>query len=116
MSRPSEYWSEEHAHSSGKPDANLATNALQLGGIDAENYATKKYVQDYHNNKEELLKEYIDSQDLAKLQEAKDYVDTMIRNQDFSTFAKLTDLQTLSQTLSERIEACKAECQQEMNK
>ncbi len=115
MSRPSEYWSEELAHSSGKPDANLATNALQLGGIDAEDYATKKYVQDYHNNKEELLKEYIDSQDLAKLQEAKDYVDTMIRNQDFSTFAKLTDLQTLSQTLSERIEACKAECQQEMN-
>ena len=115
MSRPSEYWSEEHAHSSGKPDANLATNALQLGGIDAEDYATKKYVQDFHNNKEELLKEYIDSQDLAKLQEAKDYVDTMIRNQDFSSFAKLTDLQYLSQTLSARIEACKTECQQEMN-
>lgn len=115
MSRPSEYWSEEHAHSSGKPDANLATNALQLGGIDAEDYATKRYVQDFHNNKEELLKEYLDSQDLAKLQEAKDYVDTMIRNQDFSTFAKLTDLQSLSETLSARIEACKTECQQEMN-
>lgn len=115
MSRPSEYWSEEHAHSNGKPDANLATNALQLGGIEAEDYATKKYVQDYHNNKEELLKEYIDSQDLAKLQEAKDYVDTMIRNQDFSSFAKLTDLQSLSATLSARIEACKTECQQEMN-
>ena len=115
MSRPSEYWSEELAHSSGKPDANLATNALQLGGIEAEDYATKKYVQDYHNNKEELLKEYIDSQDLAKLQEAKDYVDTMIRNQDFSSFAKLTDLQSLSATLSARIEACKTECQQEMN-
>lgn len=115
MSRPSEYWSEEYAHSNGKPDANLANNALQLGGIDAEDYATKKYVQDYHNNKEKLLKEYIDSQDLAKLQEAKDYVDTMIRNQDFSSFAKLTDLQSLSATLSARIEACKTECQQEMN-
>ncbi|MBR0428238.1 MAG: hypothetical protein IJK18_08595 [Clostridia bacterium] len=115
MSRPSEYWSEEHAHSSGKPDANLATDALQLGGIDAEDYATKKYVQDYHNNKEKLLKEYIDSQDLAKLQEAKDYVDTMIRNQDFSTFAKLTDLQSLSATLSARIEACKTQFQTELN-
>lgn len=115
MPKPSEYWSEELAHSSGKPDANLATDALQLGGIEAEDYATKKYVQDFHNNKEELLKQYIDSQDLAKLQAAKDYVDTMIRNQDFSMFAKVTDLQTLSQTLSARIEACKAECQQEMN-
>ncbi len=115
MSRPSEYWSEELAHSSGKPDANLAANALQLGGIDAEDFATKKYVQDFHNNKEQLLKEYIDSQDLAKLQEAKDYVDTMIRNQDFSMFAKVTDLQTLSQTLNAKIEACKTECQQEMN-
>ena len=105
MPKPSEYWSEELAHSSGKPDANLATDALQLGGIDAEDYATKRYVQDFHNNKEELLKEYLDSQDLAKLQEAKDYVDTMIRNQDFSTIANLTDLQSLSETLSARIEA-----------
>ena len=115
MPKPSEYWSEELAHSSGKPDANLATDALQLGGIDAEDYATKRYVQDFHNNKEELLKQYIDSQDIAKLQEAKDYVDTMIRNQDFSSFAKLTDLQSLSAILSTKIEACKTECQQEMN-
>lgn len=115
MSRPSEYWSEELAHSSGKPDANLAANALQLGGIDAEDFATKKYVQEYHKAKELLLKDYIDAQDLAKLQEAKDYVDTMIRNQDFSMFAKVTDLQTLSQILNAKIEACKTECQQEMN-
>lgn len=115
MPKPSEYWSEEHAHSSGKPDANLATNALQLGGIDAEDYATKKYVQDFHNNKEELLKQYIDSQDIAKLQEAKNYVDTMIKNQDFSMFAKMTDLQALSENLNAKIEACKTECQQEMN-
>lgn len=113
--RPSEYWSEELANSNGKPDANLANNALQLGGIEAEDYATKRYVQDYHNSKEELLKEYIDSQDLAKLQAAKDYVDTMIRNQDFSSFAKITDLQTLSENLSTRIEACKLQCQQELN-
>ena len=115
MSRPSEQWSESNAHSAGKPDANLANDALNLGGIPAEDFATKRYVQYFHNNKEELLKEYIDSQDLAKLQEAKDYVDTMIRNQDFSSFAKLTDLQTLSQTLSERIEACKTQCQTELN-
>ncbi len=115
MPRPSEYWSEELANSAGKPDANLANDALHLGGINAEDFATKKYVQDYHNNKEELLKEYIDSQDLAKLQEAKNYVDTMIRNQDFSIFAKLEDLQSLRTELNARIEACGTNCDNKIN-
>lgn len=115
MPRPSEEISKYNANSSGKPDSNLANDALHLGGIPANEYATEKYVQVYHGAKEELLKEYIDSQDLAKLQEAKDYVDTMIRNQDFSSFAKLTDLQALSQNLSARIEAYKTQCQNELN-
>lgn len=115
MSRPSEEISRYNANSSGKPDSNLANDSLHLGGIPADEYATKKDVQDYHNFKERLLKEYIDSQDLAKLQEAKDYVDTMIRNQDFSSFAKITDLQALSQNLTEKIETYKNQCHNELN-
>lgn len=115
MSRPSEQWSESYAHSAGKPDANMANDALHLGGIPADEYATKRYVQEYHNAQELLLKQYIDAQDLAKLQDAKNYVDTMIRNQDFSSFAKQTDLQALSQAINARIEACRSECESNIN-
>lgn len=115
MAKPSEEISKYNSSSNGKTDANLANDALHLGGIPADEWAAKRFVQQYHDNKEEILREYIDTQDLAKLQEAKNYVDTAIRNQDFSAFAKLTDLQALSATLTARIEECARNCANNLN-
>lgn len=110
MSKPSEEISNYNASATGKTDANLANDANNLGGIPAEQYATKKYVQEYHDNKEEKLTEYIDAQDETNLEKAKSYADTAISNQDFSNFAKITDVSTLKKNLSEQIESCQTEC------
>ena len=91
--------------SGGKTDANLANDALHLNGIPGEDFATQKYVQEYHNAKESLLKEYIDEQDALKLQQAKSYTDTVVENQDFSAFAKVTDVQALDDKLSDELSA-----------
>lgn len=115
MAKPSEQWSESYANSGGKPDANTANDALHLGGIPADEYASKKYVKEFYTAKELILKDYIDAQDLAKLQEAKSYVDLMIRNQDFSSFAKINDLQALSQNINQKIESCKSEINNTIN-
>ena len=71
MSTPYEEMSETSINSIAKPDSNLSNDSNKLGGIDAEDYATKEYVRKYHNNKEENLKKYIDEQDEQKLNEAK---------------------------------------------
>ncbi len=89
--------------SGGKPDSNIANDAMHLGGIPAQEFATEKYVQDYHGAKEELQKQYIDSQNAEKLQQSKNYTDTMIENQDFSSFAKKTDVNALDQKLTQKI-------------
>lgn len=99
MSTPYEEMSETSIISVGKPDSNLASDSNKLGGIEAEDYATKEYVRKYHDNKEEILKKYIDDQDNIKLNEAKEYTNSMIRNQDFSGFAKGTDVQALKTKL-----------------
>lgn len=104
MSRVSEQWSRAKSSSQGRPDANLANDANNLGGIAAEEYATKKYVQDYHNGKEENLKQYVDSQDASVLEQAKEYTNSQIRNQDFSNFAEISDLQVLNNNLTSQIE------------
>ena len=110
MSKPSEEISKYNANSAGKTDSNLANDALHLGGIEAEDYATKIYVQDYHNGKENLLKEYIDSRDTSILQEAKSYTDNIVNNQDFSNFAKIPDIQALDNKLSNKINECGTTC------
>ncbi len=99
MSTPYEEMSETSINSIAKPDSNLSNDSNKLGGIDAEDYATKEYVRKYHDNKEENLKKYIDEQDEQKLNEAKEYTNSMIRNQDFSDFAKGTDVQALKTKL-----------------
>ena len=53
MAKASEEISKYKANSSAKPDSNIANDSLHLGGIDADEYATKDYVQKYHNTKEE---------------------------------------------------------------
>lgn len=110
MPKSYEEISKANANSSGKTDANIANDALHLGGIPAEEYATKKYVQDYHDNKEKALKQYIDAQDVAKLNEAKEYANSLVRNQDFSNFAKDTDIQALDTKLSKKIQDCSTNC------
>lgn len=105
MSKVSEQWSKANARSQGRTDANLSNDSEHLGGIPAEDYATKEYVQEYHNTKEGSLKDYVDRQDQSILNEAKEYTNSQIRNQDFSSFAKLTDVQALDKKLSEDIEA-----------
>lgn len=104
MSKSYEEISNYNASSNGKTDANISNDSLHLGGIPAEQYATQKYVQDYHDTKETDLKEYIDNQDEAKLNEVKEYANTLVRNQDFSDFAKDTDINALDEKLSEKID------------
>ena len=70
MARPSEEISKSMVSSVGKPDCNLSNDTNNLGGIPAEEYATKQYVQKYHDNKELSQKEYIDAQDKKILEEA----------------------------------------------
>ena len=105
MANSYEQISKQNANSNGKTDANIANDALHLGGIDAENFATKKYVEQYHTFKEDALKQYIDLQDTLKLNQAKEYANSLVRNQDFTSFAKNTDIQALDRKLSEELEA-----------
>lgn len=88
------------ANSQGKPDANLAQDANNLGGLPAEDFATKEYVKKYHDEKEAKQKEYIDNQDTEMLKQANEFANSLVRNQDFSSFAKLTDVQALDIKLS----------------
>lgn len=104
MAKVSEEISKANTTLQGRTDANLAQDSNHLGGIAAEEYATKEYVQDYHDTKETAQKSYIDQQDQAMLNQAKEYTNSQIRNQDFSEFAKVTDVQALDQKLSGEME------------
>ena len=95
--------SKNNTSSQGKTDNNLSNDSNHLGGVSAEEYATKKYVRDYHNNKEQKQKEYIDNQDVKTLEKAKEHANSLVRNQDFSSFAKNTDIKALNTKLSNEI-------------
>lgn len=103
MAKASEEISKYNSNSGGKTDSNLANDSNHLGGIPANEYATQEYVHNYHEAKEAIQKEYIDKQDEAKLQEAKAYADQVVDGQDFSPFAKLTDVQAVDTKLSDKI-------------
>lgn len=103
MPRVSEQLSKANATSQGRTDANLANDSNNLGGIPAEDYATKQWVRDYHDGKESDLKTYVDQRDNAILNEAKEYANSQIRGQDFSGFAEIEDLQALNNNLTEQI-------------
>ena len=102
MSRSSEEISRNNS-TGGKPDSNISNDTLHVGGIPAEDIATQQYVRNYHDAKEALQKNYIDSEDAQVLSSAKNYTDTVVANQDFSDFAKLTDVQTLGVNLNNKI-------------
>ena len=103
MARVSEQWSKANATSQGKPDANLSNDSNNLGGIPAEDWATKQWVREYHDGKESDLGKYVDEQDEKMLDEAKEYANSLVRNQDFSGFAEIKDLQALNDNLTEQI-------------
>lgn len=103
MSKSYEEISKANSSSAGKTDANLANDALHLGGIPAEDYATEEWVKNYHGEKESTLTDYINQQDTNTLEAAKEYTNASIRNQDFSSFAKITDLQALNKNLTDKI-------------
>mgnify|MGYP002796657679 FL=1 len=103
MSTIPEQLSTNFSNSSGKPDSNLSNDSNNLGGIPANEYATKEWVKEYHDGKEENLKRYIDGQDQSILEQAKEYTNSQIRNQDFSGFAELKDLQALNENLQQKI-------------
>lgn len=104
MSTSFEEISRNNAKNTGKPDANLANDSNHLGGIEADEYATKAWVKEYHTNQQNALKEYIDEQDQNILDDAKEYANSLVRNQDFSDFAKQSDLTTLNKNLTDKIE------------
>ncbi len=110
MATSSEEISRANATSGGKTDSNLANDSLNLGGIPAEEYATHDYVQKYHDNKEKELKKNIEEQERNNLNEAKAYTDSVVQNQDFSKFAKTTDVKALDDKLSKKIEECGNNC------
>lgn len=103
MPKSYEEISKANARSNGKTDANLANDSNHLGGIPAEEYATKRWVKEYHDGKESKLKEYIDQQDISTLEAAKEYANALVRNQDFSDFAGIDDLQALNKNLTNKI-------------
>lgn len=103
MSNSFEEISKHTAQSGGRPDSNLSNDSNHLGGIAAEEYATKLWVKQYHERVELALRKYIDTQDASILEQAKRYADSAIGSQDFSQFAKIPDLQTLNKNLTEKI-------------
>lgn len=105
MTNSFEEISKSIAGQNGKTDANLANDALHLGGIAAEDYATKAWVQAYHGDLESKLRQYIDEQDAAILSAAEEYANSLVRNLDFSNFAELSDLQALNKNLTNKINA-----------
>ena len=105
MTNSFEEISKANARSNGKTDSNLANDALHLGGIAAEDYATKDWVQSYHESKETVIRQLIAEQDAAMLSAAKEYANSLVRNQDFSGFAEVTDLQALNKNLTDKINA-----------
>ena len=110
MAKIYEELSKASVNSAGKPDSNLSNDSNNLGGVPAEDYATKKYVQDYHNTKEASQKKYIDQQDQAMLEASKEYTNSQIRNQDFSSFAELKDVQALDDKFTKNLANCQQEC------
>ena len=96
--------SDSNARSAGKTDANLANDSNHLGGIPAERYATKSWVQQYHDNKEKILRQLMQQSDADTLNAAKEYANSLVRGQDFSGFAKVSDVQALDKKLTEKID------------
>lgn len=107
-----------------KTDANLAQDSLHLGGLPADDYATKEYVKKVNDKNSKEDKEYTDNE-ISKLNEnLKGYTDNAIDNIDFSPYAKKTDLAAAVNNMKEHCETncantlatAKAHCEDSCNK
>lgn len=104
MPTPYEQISEAYAsRDMQKTDANLAQDSLQLGGIDAEEYATKEYARRLVNNKSASDREYADQKAAVAESNSKGYTDTEIEwlsGQVADGYTPKSDTRTLNQTLN----------------
>lgn len=104
MPTPYEEISEHYSNvESVKTDANLAQDTLQLGGIDAEDWATKKYVRQVDTNNSIRDQAYADAKAKEALDAAKAYSDAGIRNIDFTPFATNASLNVVRDNLQQQI-------------
>ena len=91
-----------------KADANLSNDSNKLGGIDAEEYATKEYVNRKDEANSTRDQKYTDDKIKQLQEDLKGYTDTAIGNQDFTDFAKKQDLEAMQEQLGNN---CEKSCQ-----
>ncbi len=96
--------SKTQSRAQGRTDASLANDSNHLGGLPADDYASKEWVKNYHSENEKNQKKYIDEQDKNTLESAKEYTNTQLRDLDLSGMAKVEDLDTLKKSLNTKIE------------
>ena len=104
MPTPYEQISEAYAsRDMQKTDANLAQDSLQLGGIDAENYATKEYARRLVNNKSASDREYADQVAATAEANSKGYTDKeieLLSGQVADGYTPKSDTRTINQNLN----------------
>lgn len=84
----------------------INTGSSQNGGcIDLEDYYTREETQELIESIGVVSKEYVDGQDAATLQSAKDYTDQAIEGIDFSKYATVAQLDAAIQAELERATA-----------
>ena len=95
-----------------KTDANLAQDSMQLGGIDAEEYATKDFVKQVEEANSKKDHEYTNEQIKAAKEASNSYTDKAIQNIDYGDFATKNDINVVNQkteTNEDNIENLKKE-------
>lgn len=98
-----------------KTDANLAQDSLQLGGIDAEEYALKTYVQEVDRENSKRDQKYTDDKIKQLSEDLKGYTDAAIGNQDFTDFTRKKDLETVQEQLQNTINDTKTNLEEIIN-
>jgi hypothetical protein len=85
------------------PRQTVNTGSSQNGGcINLEDYYTREEVDELIAGAGDVSKEYVDTQDEATLQSAKDYTDQAIEGIDFSKYATVAQLDAAIQAELER--------------
>lgn len=105
MAKPYEEMSNAYAsRGQNNTDANLALDALMLGGIEADEYALKSFVLAMAKNVSKAGNQYTDDE-IERIEGIiKAYVDNSIKTQDFSNYATKADLDA---AILNAIEQCK---------
>ena len=104
MAKPYEEMSNAYAsRGQNNTDANLALDALMLGGIEADEYALKSFVLVMAKNVSKAGNQYTDDE-IERIEGIiKAYVDNSIKTQDFSNYATKADLDA---AILDAIEQC----------